>query len=35
MMMDAPSYDFDTKDDEIALTDKNAEQIRDYVNSMM
>ena len=35
MMMDAPSYDFDAKDDEIVLTDKNAEAIKDYVNGMM
>jgi hypothetical protein len=35
MMIDASGYDFDAKDDEIALTDKNADDIRNYVNSLM
>jgi len=34
MMIDAPSYDFDAKDDEIALTEDNADDIRNYVNSL-
>jgi hypothetical protein len=36
MMIDAPSYDLDSdKDKDIKLTDKNAKNIMNYVNSMM
>lgn len=34
MMIDAPSYSTDTTD-EIELTDKNSEEIMNYVNNMM
>lgn len=36
MMLDAPSYDTDdNKDEEIALTESNSEDIMNYVNNMM
>jgi hypothetical protein len=35
MMIDAPSYDVDAKDDEIALTESNSNNIMNYVNSLM
>lgn len=37
MMIDAPSYDFEDKQDvqEIKLTEDNNEQIMNFVNSMM
>jgi hypothetical protein len=35
MMIDAPSYDMDAKDDEISLTESNSENIMNYVNSLM
>lgn len=37
MMLDAPSYDYDSDDgtEQIELTDENSEQIMNYVNSMM
>jgi len=36
MMVDAPSYDIDGKDDEvIQLTSENSEDIMNYVNSLM
>lgn len=35
-MIDQPSYDFDKKDDEnIKLNSENAEDIANYINSMM
>jgi hypothetical protein len=36
-MIDAPSYDFDSanRKNEIALTDKNAEEIKNFVNRIM
>lgn len=37
IMLDAPSVDYDSPDDEeeIELTQENSEQIMNYVNSMM
>lgn len=35
MMVDAPSYDMDEKDEEIALTENNSDDIMNYVNNMM
>ena len=36
MMVDAPSYDYDAKGDEtIELTESNADNILNFVNSMM
>jgi len=35
MMVDAPSYDADAKEDDIELTTENAESIMNYVNQMM
>jgi hypothetical protein len=36
MMIDAPSFDMDNDEDkEIALTENNAQDIMNYVNSMM
>lgn len=35
MMLDAPSYDLDDKEEEIALTESNRDDIIDYVNSLM
>ena len=36
MMIDAPSYDMDSKDEEIIqLTTENGEDIMNYVNSMI
>lgn len=35
MMIDAPSFDMDKEDEEIALTESNTEDIMNYVNNMM
>ncbi|MDD3019464.1 MAG: hypothetical protein PHX61_00625 [Alphaproteobacteria bacterium] len=35
MMVDAPSYDMDEKDEEITLTENNSDDIMNYVNNMM
>lgn len=35
MMVDAPSYDMDEKEEEIALTENNSDDIMNYVNNMM
>lgn len=37
MMIDAPSYDYDDKqdDDTIALTEDNGEDIINYINGLM
>lgn len=35
MMIDAPSYDVDATDDEIALTENNSADIMNYVNNLM
>ena len=36
MMIDAPSYDLDDgKEEEIALTENNSDDIMNYVNNMM
>jgi hypothetical protein len=36
MMMDAPSYDVDAKEEEeMVLTENNSENIRNYVNNLM
>lgn len=35
MMIDAPSYDTDDKEESIALTENNSEDIMNYVNNMM
>lgn len=35
MMIDAPSYDVDATDDEIALTESNSADIMNYVNNLM
>jgi len=35
MMVDAPSYDMDEQDEEIALTENNSDDIMNYVNNMM
>lgn len=35
MMIDAPSFDMDKEDEEIALTESNTENIMNYVNNMM
>ena len=35
MMLDAPSYDIDNGEEEIALTESSRDDIMDYVNSLM
>lgn len=35
MMLDAPSYDLDDEEEEIALTESSRDDIMDYVNSLM
>jgi hypothetical protein len=35
MMMDAPSYDGNGKEEEMALTGSNREDIMNYVNNLM
>jgi len=35
MMIDAPSYDVGSDDDDIRLTEENGEAILNYVNSLM
>lgn len=37
MLIDAPSYDYDSDDDkgEIVLNQENSDQVRNYINSLM
>lgn len=35
MMIDAPSYDMGDKEEDIVLTEENAQNIMNYVNNLM